>query len=54
MDAGQEIATIVVFPDRLESIIVIFYSTLEFFHAIAITLMQVLLLYSNYAHFIYT
>ena len=29
-----------------------YYSILEFLHAIAIIPMQVLLLYSNYAHFI--
>ena len=37
---------------RLESIMLNYYSIVEFFHVIAIITMQVLLLCSNYAHFI--
>ena len=39
---------------RLESIYyaqILYYSILEFFHAIAIITMQILLLCSNYAHY---
>ena len=47
---GSHLSIMIIF--RLESIMLTYYSIPEFFHVVAIIPMQILLLCSNYAHFI--